>query len=503
MWKMPQHFDSNEADRYWLNIANRMANLAKDHLPNVSNSSLDTVDSPYNQKQAPTSVRSPLSMPSSPLSVKSENLIPTRSTSNVRDAVSYVTVRNTSKQSSQKSSFGDTGLSPVKSRTASGLTRGSGLLDKVDLNAGSGEPKAAIKTDKNPLRLSFEASRKETLAIGSASTRRREGNFNGSTPMINRSSGKHPIKRLIGTLRSQGSKRKKHSTISRDQESQDVPEDEKIEYPNVAEQEKRKTLSRVALGFATARGSNATSRSRKNRLSRKFSRSNMNSRSSQASNRASIDSRLDCGHGIDESALQRAEQRRRTLEELVCSEESYIADLKILLNVSNFGHGTDKFSLILFEQAYFTLLASSSNVSQRILAQIHQNVSDILFLHEDILYQMKQVMRGPQIASSNGAKSGGTNICRSSFERHRLIPTALNLVQASRMSQEASRKAEINRIRPSVEPHEVAGMARIFGRMVCLCLRRRIDSILIYTSEIDGTLFHIRRIRCQIRTYAA
>ncbi|KAL9045639.1 MAG: hypothetical protein Q9214_001349 [Letrouitia sp. 1 TL-2023] len=446
-----------------------MGNLAKDHLPNVSDSSLDTVDSPYNQKLTPTLVCSPLPMvpmSSSPLRLKSENLIPSRSTANVKDTFPYATVRSTSKQSSQKSSFGDGRPSPARSRTTSALMRGAGLLDNVDLNASSGEPKVAVKRDKIPSRLSFETSRKETLSIGSASTRREAGKGDKSTPMTNRSSGKHPIKRLIGTLRSQGSRRKKHSTISREQESLDVPEEKKTEYPNVAEWGKYKTSSTAASSFTTARGSNATSRSRKNRLSGKFSRSNMNSRFSQASNRASTDSRLDWIHGIDEPALRRADQRRRTLEELVCSEESYIADLKILLNVNIFGHRTDQFSLTHCEQAYFTLLASSSNVSQRILAQIHQNVSDILFLHEDILYQMKQVMSGSEIASSNGAKSRETNVRRSSFERPGVAPTAPNLVQTTRMSQETSRKAELNRIRPSVEPREVAGIARIFGRMM-------------------------------------
>ncbi|KAL9615402.1 MAG: hypothetical protein Q9167_000230 [Letrouitia subvulpina] len=387
-------------------------------------------------------------MSSSALRVKNENLFPFRSTSNGKDTLSYATVRSTSKQSSQKSNFGDDRPSPARSGTASALMRRSGPLDNVDLNASFGEPKVAVMPDNNPSRLSFEAFRKETLSIGSAPTRHEEGKGDISAPITNRSSGKHPLKRLIGTLRSQSSRRKKHSTISREEESLDVPQGKKTKYPNVTEWRKFKTSSTAASGFATARGSNATSRSRKTRLSEKFSRSNMNSRFSQVSNRASIDSRPDWVHVIDESALRRADQRRRTLEELVRSEESYIADLKILLN------------------AYFTLLASSSNVSQRILTQIHRNVADILSLHEDILYQMKQVLRGSEIASGNGAKSGKANARRGSFERPGVVPTALALVQSTRMSQEASRKAEFDRIQPSVESREVAEIARIFGRMM-------------------------------------
>ena len=37
---------------------------------------------------------------------------------------------------------------------------------------------------------------------------------------------------------------------------------------------------------------------------------------------------------IDDAAWERARQRRRTLEEILESEESYVADLKVLVNVS-------------------------------------------------------------------------------------------------------------------------------------------------------------------------
>lgn len=42
--------------------------------------------------------------------------------------------------------------------------------------------------------------------------------------------------------------------------------------------------------------------------------------------------------GIDDMSWTRSVQRRKILEELIESEESYIADLKILMNVSNFTH---------------------------------------------------------------------------------------------------------------------------------------------------------------------
>lgn len=52
-------------------------------------------------------------------------------------------------------------------------------------------------------------------------------------------------------------------------------------------------------------------------------------------NRASMDSNHGSAQIIDEAAWGRAVQRRQTLEELVSSEESYIADLKVLINVGS------------------------------------------------------------------------------------------------------------------------------------------------------------------------
>lgn len=50
-------------------------------------------------------------------------------------------------------------------------------------------------------------------------------------------------------------------------------------------------------------------------------------------NRASVDDGQSSAQVHDQAALQRALQRRRVLEELIISEESYVADLKVLLHV--------------------------------------------------------------------------------------------------------------------------------------------------------------------------
>lgn len=61
--------------------------------------------------------------------------------------------------------------------------------------------------------------------------------------------------------------------------------------------------------------------------------SDRSSRVSQSANRNSMDSTQGSAQLIDEAAWLRAIKRRKTLEELISSEESYIADLKVLVNV--------------------------------------------------------------------------------------------------------------------------------------------------------------------------
>ncbi|KAF2714037.1 hypothetical protein K504DRAFT_462484 [Pleomassaria siparia CBS 279.74] len=73
---------------------------------------------------------------------------------------------------------------------------------------------------------------------------------------------------------------------------------------------------------------------------------------------------------IDESAWLRSLQRRRIVEELISSEESYIADLKVLIN------------------DYFMILTSIPAISSQTRVSIQQNISQILQLHEDLLAEL-------------------------------------------------------------------------------------------------------------------
>ncbi|KAI9824694.1 MAG: hypothetical protein M1826_007272 [Phylliscum demangeonii] len=109
-----------------------------------------------------------------------------------------------------------------------------------------------------------------------------------------------------------------------------------------------------------------------------FSRRRSRARSSDGSNqprRLSEDSIAQLRHPVyDEAVQRRANQRRQVLEELISSEESYIADMKILVNV------------------YFALFASVSAIPELARASILRNLTEILALHEHLLGELHRVI---------------------------------------------------------------------------------------------------------------
>lgn len=76
---------------------------------------------------------------------------------------------------------------------------------------------------------------------------------------------------------------------------------------------------------------------------------------------------------VDEAALHRGMKRRQVIEEIITSEEGYVADLKALVFL------------------YSTLLASASSLSSRVRASIQRNVIELLHMHEHILDHMHRL----------------------------------------------------------------------------------------------------------------
>ncbi|KAK8125488.1 RhoGEF domain-containing protein [Apiospora kogelbergensis] len=99
------------------------------------------------------------------------------------------------------------------------------------------------------------------------------------------------------------------------------------------------------------------------------------SRASYSRTRFSEEStRLERTVSADPAVMERQLQRRRVIEELISTEESYIGDIKFLMNV------------------YVTILASLPTQHQGLRSSINRNLTDIVELHEGILGELHRVV---------------------------------------------------------------------------------------------------------------
>ncbi|KAK0734140.1 hypothetical protein B0T26DRAFT_736899 [Lasiosphaeria miniovina] len=140
----------------------------------------------------------------------------------------------------------------------------------------------------------------------------------------------------------------------------------------------RQSSSGSSFGFVAAVKSATVSltsasvltRSRRNTLrsSRGHSRTDRSSRASVSGARLSEDSFCPDRQAIlDPAVMERSIQRRRILEELIGTEESYIGDVRFLMNV------------------YVTILASLPTLPPGLRSSINRNLTEIVELHEEML----------------------------------------------------------------------------------------------------------------------
>jgi hypothetical protein len=94
---------------------------------------------------------------------------------------------------------------------------------------------------------------------------------------------------------------------------------------------------------------------------------------------------------MDEAVNARSIQRRQVLEEIISTEEGYIADVKFLMNVSCEKSSPEEM-LTVFCKVYVTLLASIPTISLNLRTSINQNLNEIVELHEDILGELHRVV---------------------------------------------------------------------------------------------------------------
>lgn len=122
-----------------------------------------------------------------------------------------------------------------------------------------------------------------------------------------------------------------------------------------------------------------------------------------------------------DTAAKRAVQRQQVIDELMHSEEGYIADLKVLVNVCEHSYILETPCLLTKTQVYFKLLASVPTLLGHVRVSIHRNLVEILSLHEELLSRMRMaVSQHEEDYTRNLGAAGGDKISRSrkSLPRH-------------------------------------------------------------------------------------
>lgn len=151
---------------------------------------------------------------------------------------------------------------------------------------------------------------------------------------------------------------------------------------------------------------------------------------------------------VDEAALHRGMKRRQVIEEIITSEEGYVADLKALVFL------------------YSTLLASASSLSNRARASIQRNVIELLHLHEHILDLMHRhsymSARRKWFDTASPRRLGISHHIRWRSLDSRAAIGQNRPHRYSRSSTESSNPLMASAKARAIEPLEAAEMARLF-----------------------------------------
>ena len=169
--------------------------------------------------------------------------------------------------------------------------------------------------------------------------------------------------------------------------------------------------------------------------------------------RFSVDSdRPTTTSSVDEAALYRGMKRRQIIEEIITSEEGYVADLKALVFL------------------YSTLLASASSLGSRARASIQRNVIDLLHMHEHILDHMRHLSfmsaRRKWFDTASPRRLGISHHIRWRSLDSRAATGQHRSHRHTRTSIETSKPLLTSAKARAMEPIEAAEMARLFKQFM-------------------------------------
>ena len=321
------------------------------------NSSSDTIHHTHNRKPSASTKGSFGSVASRPLRVANENVLPSRTTSLstlhfLEGSIRLPPPKDASRHISRQSSTDVDNQVPHPPGNTLALGSVIGHLEDIDLNVGCGEASQRSVSDSEldcwqtaGHGHSFEIEEHETLSTKKLPPTAAQEELSGRPSIVVTDTTSHPIRRLLSTIRHRHSKRKRSLSVRKERWSlDDFDEDQPAEVfrsQHFRPSGHKKTTSWASSGFVNAvksattnLGTLSTSQSQRTGRFAPLRNSKRSSKLSQATNWEPVNGNQEPAAMVDEAAWDRAVQRRRTLEELVSSEESYIADLKVLKNVN-------------------------------------------------------------------------------------------------------------------------------------------------------------------------
>lgn len=296
------------------------------------------------RKVSASSFDSLASTSNGPLRVRNENIPPNRSGSYSLYLSAQDTIDNTTQKVESKAlDRPNQGSNKTTSRDieiTDSLPQGEECYD-IDLSARCGQDDQSLGgyASSTQPRLSFDVAKKDVLSVSHQRPHVYKGAKLESPSIMVTDTTNHPLKRLMNSVRHKKSTPKRPLKIREERWSLDdvenlPPADEPTRSRSKLNRHS-KSSSWSSAGIASAaKSATASLTISQPKLTGEVRKKNRSSLFGK-SKRRSAEGGPAATAVINEDAWIRSRQRRSTLEEIISSEQSYIADLKVLINVGN------------------------------------------------------------------------------------------------------------------------------------------------------------------------
>jgi len=169
---------------------------------------------------------------------------------------------------------------------------------------------------------------------------------------------------------------------------------------------------------------------------------------------------------LDDAARKRSYKRREKVEELIKTEEGYVADLKALSNVRSI-HKVDYPVSLMCSQAFFNILLPQAALSPQAKSALQTNLADLLQLHDELLRELHAAVPAKDSQPANTpikARRPPHLRYKSADAVSEIVPFRSSLlpIRPNRRSLNLSRSSEQESMGLRLSPQAAADVSKIF-----------------------------------------